>query len=635
MLQGWTRRLGAYLVLSAAVVAACSKDGSDIITPGPTPTITVAVVPGALDLNQGATAPATVTVTRGGGFDGAVTIAVEGLPGGVTASNITIAAGSNAGTLNFAATSAAPAVTSTVTIRGTGTGVQPATASLALTVKPVVVETPAIGMTLSNNALSLQQGANGAVTVNLTRSGGFSGAINLTATGLPAGVTASFNPASATTNSSTLTLTAAPGANVGPATVTVRGNGTGVTEKTATLNLTVTAAPVVPGGNVTFAFCGATGIPLWVAAQDGSGAWTRVTSATSSYNFQITSRGGIAYVVPAAGGGFDLQVMFGTSAELIAQGPAMCGANTGAGVTVNGAVAGAAPTDLVLLGMQRAIGTTAASNTTYSIPGVPAGSFDLIAGKTALTIGGPGGVTFTPNKFFIRRNASSAAAGTLDFAGADAFDPVQRTVTLNNLQGQMAMGIMLYTTSTSRSSLYIEATPAAGATRPYFGVPAARQQPTDFHVLNMIAMETLESTTTRQAGIAFNAATDKAVTFGPFMATTTVTSLGSGRVRTVFNIQSEYNRLFNADFQHQGATPRRTSIQMTGGYNGAGPTATLELPDFTAVAGFDPLWTLRSGVAVTVNSIATGWTGAGGVSEQPFTEGTTYVAASRRSSITL
>src|SRR5687767_5398529 len=110
MLQGWTRRLGAYLVLSAALVAACSKDGSDIITPGPTPTITVAVVPGALDLNQGATASATVTVTRGGGFDGAVTIAVEGLPGGVSAPNITIAAGSTAGTLNFAATSAAPAV---------------------------------------------------------------------------------------------------------------------------------------------------------------------------------------------------------------------------------------------------------------------------------------------------------------------------------------------------------------------------------------------------------------------------------------------------------------------------------------------------------------------------------------------
>jgi endo-1,4-beta-xylanase len=102
----------------------------------------------------------------------------------------------------------------------------------------------AANFTLSANpaTLTISRGASGTSAITITRSGGFASSVTLGASGLPSGVTATFNPSSTTGTSSTLTLTASGAAATGMTSVTVTGTGGGLT-RTTTLVLTVNAAP--------------------------------------------------------------------------------------------------------------------------------------------------------------------------------------------------------------------------------------------------------------------------------------------------------------------------------------------------------------------------------------------------------
>lgn len=99
------------------------------------------------------------------------------------------------------------------------------------------------GYTLSSSpsTLSVALGNSKSSTITVTPTGGFTSSVSLSASGLPSGVTASFNPTS-TTTTSTLTLTASSSATIGSATVTITGT-SGALTQTTTINLTVTASP--------------------------------------------------------------------------------------------------------------------------------------------------------------------------------------------------------------------------------------------------------------------------------------------------------------------------------------------------------------------------------------------------------
>ncbi|MBU6410814.1 MAG: DUF1349 domain-containing protein, partial [Verrucomicrobia bacterium] len=77
----------------------------------------------------------------------------------------------------------------------------------------VAGQNPDFSLSASPGSLTIVQGANGTSTITVNPIGGYSGTVSLSASGLPSGVTASFNPAS-TTNSSTLTLTASAASSV-------------------------------------------------------------------------------------------------------------------------------------------------------------------------------------------------------------------------------------------------------------------------------------------------------------------------------------------------------------------------------------------------------------------------------------
>ncbi|HEY6251145.1 MAG TPA: hypothetical protein VI685_14395, partial [Candidatus Angelobacter sp.] len=84
----------------------------------------------------------------------------------------------------------------------------------------------------------------GSSTISTTVSGGFNAAVALSASGLPSGVTANFNPTSIAApgnGSSTLTFTATSTATTGTSNVTVTATGGGVTHL-ATISLTIVAS---------------------------------------------------------------------------------------------------------------------------------------------------------------------------------------------------------------------------------------------------------------------------------------------------------------------------------------------------------------------------------------------------------
>jgi len=267
----------AYLLLlvGALALAGCSSSDS-----GTTPNQSIGIsVGGTITVVQGQTGSSTVTVSRGGGFAGAVTLTASNVPAGLTATfdPATIPAGSGNGssTLTIAATSGATTGPATVTVTANGGGSLTASATANVTVNPA----PDFSLAVAPTTLSVQQGANGQANLTITRSGGFTGAVNLSVANLPTGVTAAFDNAAPTGTAAVLTLSVAAGAATGTTNLTINGTGTPGT-RSAALALTVTAPP----SGFTLALN-----PATVSVQQGQNGQTTVTiSKTGTFTGPVT-----------------------------------------------------------------------------------------------------------------------------------------------------------------------------------------------------------------------------------------------------------------------------------------------------------------------------------------------------------
>jgi hypothetical protein len=187
------------------------------------PSFGLGASPNPLGINQGASGSATVSVIPQYGFTGSVSLAVAGLPSGVTAVfSPTSTTGTS--TLTFTVSNAAAAGSSPITITGTS-GSLSATTTLSLS-----VEAPSFSLT-DYGSISLGQGSTGSVSIGINALYGFNGSVNFAASGLPSGVTASFSPNPAT-GYATMTLVAASSAPVGQSTVTVTGTSGSLTATT-------------------------------------------------------------------------------------------------------------------------------------------------------------------------------------------------------------------------------------------------------------------------------------------------------------------------------------------------------------------------------------------------------------------
>jgi hypothetical protein len=236
----------ASLTITSLLLALASCD--DIIDPGAD--IALSVSPTTISVQQGRNDSVVVQIESLNGFASSVTLSVEGVPPGVVVgftnglALLPIAAngGHATGLLIAVDPSAAPG-NHALTVRARAQGVEDRTATVTLT----VIHAPGtLALTLTPGARTVAPGQSTTVAATIARGGSFAGAVDLTAEGVPTGVTVSFNPASipAGGNTSTATIAVAPSAPSGQYAIVVRAKGQGVSDQIATLALTV-ASPGV------------------------------------------------------------------------------------------------------------------------------------------------------------------------------------------------------------------------------------------------------------------------------------------------------------------------------------------------------------------------------------------------------
>jgi subtilisin family serine protease len=143
--------------------------------------------------------------------------------------------------------------------------------------------TPDFSLSATPSSRSVTQGAGTTYTVTVTPSGGFTGAVTLSASGLPAAATATFSP-NPTTGASTMTVTTGSTTPTGSYPLTI--TGTSGTSHTATVTLVVTA----PGTQ-----------NFTLSASPSSRTISR--GARTTYTVTITRSGGFTGSVSLAIGG--------------------------------------------------------------------------------------------------------------------------------------------------------------------------------------------------------------------------------------------------------------------------------------------------------------------------------------------
>ena len=470
----------------------------------------------------------------------------------------------------------------------------------------------ALGLSRTPSALTIAPGGSGTTTVNLMRTN-FTGAVTLSLSGAPVGVTASFSPSAPTGASSTLTLNVGGGVVTGVYPLTINGT-SGAGNRSTALTLTVGMGG---SGNVTvdFSSCLVADRAVWVAAQNGVNPWARVTGSGDVYTFTIgAGGGGLAYVVLGANDASSVTVQYFTQAQFTAGGTLVFCPPPATGKTINGSVANVAATDMATVSLGGRSATASFGATTFQLTQVPDGAQDLVAYRHSLF----GGV----ESAIIRRNQNIADNGTiatLDFGGGEAFTPATALITLNGLLGgEQVSQSMFYQVGANcaTASLYFGGT--GGATFTAFGIPGVKQLGTDFHGLSVFASTT---TATRLITQYNNTLAARTLTLGAVMPTPTISTLAGPykRLQAMYTLPTDYES--STSFGYSDGASKSVTISATFGYLG-GTSTTLALPDFSALAAWDNNWAPATGGTAD-------WTlsGASAFASQ-CTEGATFKSAS-------
>ena len=231
---GEAAKTGSYTLTVVAKGGGVTRESKLTLTVQVKPDYSLEVSPATVTVKQGASATVTVNVKRNETMKDPVNLTVSGAPTGMKVTvDATVPADKASATLKIEVpATGVDAKDYTLTITGKATGIADKTASLKVTVQ-------AVDFSLKAEPAVVTLAPGGTATVTITRTN-HTDAVRFTAEGLPAGVTATFDPASATGNTVTLTLAAAADAAPTTANVTVKGTD-GVRTKTVTINLTIAA----------------------------------------------------------------------------------------------------------------------------------------------------------------------------------------------------------------------------------------------------------------------------------------------------------------------------------------------------------------------------------------------------------
>lgn len=556
----------------------------------------LSALPQVFSVAQGSTASTAVTLARTN-FSGSVNLSVAGLPSGLTASfapNNTTGATS---TLTLSATSTVTAGLYILTIGGVAAGQPDRISQITVTV------TAAAGFTLQAlpATVSVAQNATATAAVNITRLGGFASAVSFGIGNVPTGVTATFSPGNTTGNSVNLTVSAGASAAAGNYTLLVTATAAGAATTLLNIPVAVTASTGGGSGNViaNFAQCPASNIPIWVAYQDGTGAWTRVTGTGNVYSFNLTSaRGGIVWVTSASASQNLTTVAYYTRTEMTTAPLVYCGApNT---KSVSGIMAGISAGTRATVSLGNAA-TVVSGNLAFVLNTVADGVSDLVAYRQNTV------TEFSDDRVLLRRDVTignGGALGSIDLNGSESVAAATATISVANSAGeQFSRGMSYLSGSTCQSAqLYTSSTFNTSTSFTLTGVPAAQQRATDYHRVSLTA---LGSTQNRTVIESFRALATRTIALPTALTGVTVTSLGGPykRLQTAFTLPNDYQSAGIAYYDASGQ--HYVTIGASVDYFGS-TSVVLGMPDLSAVSGWNSAWVPAASAAVSHTTYSNG-----------------------------
>ena len=212
---------------------------SGTVNTPPVPNFSMSASPTTLTLTQGTGGNSTVTVTSVNSFNSPVNLVVSGCPTGanctLNSTSITPPSNSSAVATLTVSTGTAMAGNYTLTITGTGESLVHSTTVMLKINGPV----PDFTISATPSSQTITRGSSTSYTVTIGAVNSFTGAVNLSVSGLPSRASSSFSPNSVTgSGTSTMTVTTNSKGKTGNSTLTIKGT-SGSLSHTTTVTLTI------------------------------------------------------------------------------------------------------------------------------------------------------------------------------------------------------------------------------------------------------------------------------------------------------------------------------------------------------------------------------------------------------------
>jgi len=363
-----------------------------------------------------------------------------------------------------------------------------------------------------------------------------------------------------------------------------------------------TPPPPPPPTPVAVAYCDGLE-PMWVAFQDGDGAWTQALPTPSGSNTTFRSefsagRGAIATLSRVGDNMTVLSVLYGTPAELLTAGdtnPRDCG--PAPAKTLLGTVAQLDTNETAFVSASFNSRVRVSVDRTFELKGLASGPRDLLATRTTRTDGSD-----VITRLLLRRGVDvpdSTTLPVLDFASAEAFAPAVANVSLDGLGAESAASGTRLLTERDELTVSLMIGPTTAVTRPYVALPESQLLAGDLQILSA-SVSAATTGSARSATLYFRTPTGRTLTLGaPLIPPvfSTVASAPALRLRAHFVPQSEYDR--SAVVVYQQGTTTFVAISMTAAYAALTETGyDLVVPDLAGAVGFDSAWSLHPGATL-------------------------------------
>jgi trimeric autotransporter adhesin len=233
-------RSAAHLACALGILTLACGDDDPTGSSGPNYTISLSAEPPGVNLPIGGTATVSLTLARGGGYGGTVSLIATPLPANVSASFApqTLTGTATRSTLTLSASDAAAVGAYVIPVLASGDSVAAAQAIINTHVQ----EVPAFTITPVKTTLPMTAGSFASVVIAIGRSGSFTDGVVLSCEGEPAGVTCTFITNPAYGFQSTLTVSANASSVPGTYPITLRGQANPLDDRTTSLTLEISAA---------------------------------------------------------------------------------------------------------------------------------------------------------------------------------------------------------------------------------------------------------------------------------------------------------------------------------------------------------------------------------------------------------